>query len=220
MREDVDVTSGDRTGIDIELAKPASLSGRCVDERGMPAAGVVVYAYGDNASAQAVTGEDGNFKLEGLAPGLLYLNCYSENYQSQDDRTFEIRAGVANTMTQDLCVRTRTTASFSLSMLGDEKADWIEGMLEVRDADGNVVSSYYFDCEKSDAGYSVKAVLDGLEPGNWEVKIYVAGDKYWKAESRISISENTPNDLGTFYLDETEDYPPGRIEPCVEERCG
>ncbi|MCA8945372.1 MAG: hypothetical protein KDB29_04030, partial [Planctomycetes bacterium] len=114
----------------------------------------------------------------------------------------------------------RTTASLDLRMLGEETGDWINGTIEFRDSEGMVVHTVWFDCAKDEAAYHVKAALDYLPSGSWDMRVFASGNKHWKGELRVCTNANMQNDLGTVYLNETDEVPPDIIQPCLEKCCG
>lgn len=212
----VDLGSDAREDLDITMAKAASISGRVVDERSMPIAGVVVYAYGELSSTQATTGEDGSFTIEDVAAGEIYLCCYSETclWEGDGGMTLQIRSGEASRLSTDIQLTTRTTASLELRMLGGEQADWISGVIEFRDNEGALVHTAWFDCARDEAAYQLKTALDYLPAGSWDMRVHVSGEKNWKGELRVSTGANTQNDLGTIYLDETDEVPANMLKKC------
>jgi len=62
------VAAGAETTLAVEVAPGASVNGRVVDAQGAPQAGASVSA-GDRDTGAEVTGRDGRFRIEGVAPG-------------------------------------------------------------------------------------------------------------------------------------------------------
>lgn len=204
-REGIDVSSGSRSDIELQLGKAASLTGRCIDQFGNPAAGVTVYAVGGNSAAMAITDPDGKFELLGLAGGDFQISCWSEHYRFESDGrpTYRVIAGHSNTLPEDLRMSERTSLAFRMDFAGGEAADIVHGTLELYDAEGRLVLTTYFSSSE-ESGYSARAIADGLHDGTWTLKVSALGDKAWQAELPVAVSKGIRNDLGTIYLLENE----------------
>ena len=220
--DQVELGSDVREDLDLTMGKASSITGRVVDERMMPISGVVVYAYCDMTSGQATTAEDGTFIINDIGAGDVYLCCYSETYLWEGDGGLQlkVRGGETSRLSSDIQLMTRTTASLDLRMLGEETGDWINGTIEFRDSEGMVVHTVWFDCAKDEAACHVKAALDYLPTGSWDMRVFASGNKHWKGELRVCTNANMQNDLGTVYLNETDEVPPDIIQPCLEKCCG
>ncbi|MFC8191476.1 collagen binding domain-containing protein [Cellulomonas sp. NPDC057328] len=180
------------TGIDVELAAEARLTGRVVDEAGQPVAGVRVAAWADRArpavAGYATTGTDGTYTFGGLDAASYTVQVAPQ--RGAADAAWTVESFLGGALTAGAAVWTPVAAQEDVAVadlvlrLGGTISGEVVGApgwdgpgisVEVLAADGSVVATVPA-LENADAADFATPVLPA---GVYRVRAAMPGDGHW-----------------------------------------
>lgn len=198
----------DYEGLTIVAPRESSISGRLVSEQGEMIPDVAVRLYTSVKSGQyRTTLADGEFRFDSVPPGETTL--YFENLNFDVDeatRVIQLKPGEQLEL-ETIVLRPVTRAVLRLSLAGMQPAEhgYVSASFDFYDGAELVFTAAGMGMYK-DGAYRVVVALDGLEAGEYRVKVrpvstwfFAAGD-YEDVEMFVQITERVENDLGSAML--------------------
>lgn len=205
------------SGIQIQLGRGGSLSGRVVDASGKPVARAKVsthdndwsddeftkaigITYPTNAtSAETRTGDDGRFTISGLSPEVYQVNVIAAGYTGFMRRDLRVTEG-ADTALGDIKLGRGGVVRGTLYDASGKPL--VGGTVELRIADGDVPRQYTTRTS-SDGKFQISNVtpgsyvLRGMRPGGAEANPFTQAGDARNSEMRVNVDEGgtTTQDL-------------------------
>jgi len=205
------------TGIQIQLGKGGSLSGRVVDAAGKPVARAKVsthdndwsddaftkaigITYPTNAtSAETRTGDDGRFTITGLSPEVYQINVIAAGYTGFMRRDLRVTEGVDTALGD---VKLGRGGIVRGTLYDASGKPLVGGTVELRIADGDVPRQYTTRTS-SDGKFQISNVtpgsyiLTGMRPGGAEANPFAQAGDARNSETRVNVDEGgtTTQDL-------------------------
>lgn len=219
----IDLSSGTGTR-DFVLARGGTISGKVVDVNGLPLEGISVWAYAPAGYGSATTGADGRFILNGVAGDevLVYAGNGFHRMMVPEGIKAAVRSGETHELATVIELAPLTTARLELNFLDDQPLDWIDGMIQLYDQQGNAVYSFYIGATRENGRFIAQTLMEGVAEGNYRVELLVSGERHWKGESWINVRAGQTHELGLVHLELAADQPdaikPARITRELRDR--
>lgn len=175
------IASGQQPAPEATPAESKVITGRVVSDSGQPLAGASVFASRSSGSAgpRTATDGEGNFKLQGLDPGLYRLSAGLPGYvvqlpQVDQTNTNFYRPGDSASLT---LIKGGVIAGVVTNIAGEPVVNVSVRALRVRDAEGNKIRAAAFAQPRmtDDRGYYR---IYGLQPGTYVVSAGGAGQYF------------------------------------------
>lgn len=203
--EPIDLSSG-RASHDLKLAISGSVTGRVVDQNGLPLEGMSVWAYGDNSFGSAITGRDGRFKLGSVVGDQVMIQAGGGMHRMArpEGLTEAVRARETREI-GDIQLVEMASVKLELRFLSEADRDWAEAEMQLLNNEGELVYSFYVGAARDNGRFLSQILIEGVAEGSYRVRITAYTDKAWVGESWINVRAGQAHDLGAVNLEVTPD---------------